>query len=1230
MSEEKRKFKDNNGIPSYIIDAITSLNPDYLIRSESSPSYPIETFNVADKLDSSRKKKKIEKEYIISNYLIKRTLGQGTFGKVKLGIYLPTGEKVAIKIIEKERIIEKDDILRVKREFEMLALFNNPYIVVVAEIFESSDSYYTVMEYCEGGELFNYIVKNRRLDEGEAAFFYYQLINGLEYIHSLGIVHRDLKPENILLTKEHLLKIIDFGLSNYYKEGQENYLETPCGSPCYASPEMVSGKNYDGYKIDIWSSGIILFAMLCGYLPFEEKNNDKLFEKILECKLNFPKYITEDAKDLMLKILVTDPEKRITIKEIKRHPFYLKGKNIFENEFSICQINKNEIKDKYIDLTKTEKNNSNNYEEKDKKDINESFEIIRKHKNENDIKENKQIFSDLENNNNNKSFNVEYEEKIIHGDNLENSTKPKKINMKGISLNNNPKEKAKITINKKSYFVNNKKLPLKEGIQEYIKYKVNKINIHLNARTKSRESRKNKQINTLDNNKFKICLIKNKYINISPKKNINNNNKILIRRKLNYPNFYKNKFNSKKSLNNTNTIKKENIYINNTIDNEKSKMKLFFNFQKLNVNSLKGTKKTRSTSKKSNKMISFENSNSKKNRKYLNHLFNFNSHVQKIKQKLNIGNRISIKVNNDEKLKFKKSKNELNINLNKTNIKNSLDLEEKYSIKNINIKSKILKTEKIKDSWKYHQKIRNLKIPNINTININKENEEKKNIIISSAKKVLINTTIKTSKKTYSNIGLTLNKKLELKKATKSKDSKELKKYIDKYSIKTIDNDKYSPFVIDVQNRYKDFTEKINQYLISKIYQKKSIDVTQKRNNKNKFDIPSNIHKSTHNSITNTEHYIKKKKNSITIERIKKNYLNKKKLLNEIHKSDNNSYLNTLETLNLTENKKENTRLKNNDLIIIDHNNNDENKEKNNTNVNHIKLNSINVNKVINYKNKRKIIKKNNQIKKNIIKQKKNLNKTANNSNFNNLIKNPFINELNFETSTSNNFNSNNNQTKNNLNKKLKNYQIIPDNCNKKKKPLVTIRNTVINFNMIETGLFFSSMEKKLQNKKRNINKNINQNNSINRLYNNRLFGLCNKYSNDNNNISINNNIVNENINGSLNYINNNSNIKENFQLKTLKMTSPNNDLNFKKIYDYKDINNKSIKIINNNIPYITKKISLNKDKFHMKYNSMKIEDFLPKKHRELKHFKINNFNVCTMKNSKLINLDQNNFHTAK
>ena len=327
MREDKKKHEEKT-IPSHIVEAINTLNPEFLFRYESSPAYPIETFDISQKLDSSKKVKKKEKEYSIGNYLIKRTLGQGTFGKVKLGIYLPTGEKVAIKILEKEKIVELDDKIRVKREFDMLAKLNHPNVILVAEIFESQNNYYSVMEFCEGGELFNYIVKNRRLDNNESAFFYYQLINGLEYIHSLGIVHRDLKPENLLLTRDHILKIIDFGLSNYFKEGQKDFLSTPCGSPCYASPEMVSGQKYNGFNIDVWSTGIILYAMLCGYLPFEDKDNDVLFEKILECKLIFPRYIKKDAKDLIQKILVTDPEKRININEIKNHPFLFKRKRI--------------------------------------------------------------------------------------------------------------------------------------------------------------------------------------------------------------------------------------------------------------------------------------------------------------------------------------------------------------------------------------------------------------------------------------------------------------------------------------------------------------------------------------------------------------------------------------------------------------------------------------------------------------------------------------------------------------------------------------------------------------------------------------------------------------------------------------------------------------------------------------------------------------------------------------
>ena len=248
---------------------------------------------------------------------------------------------------------DKDDVVRLKREFDMLSKFNHPNVILVTEIFESTDSYYSVMEYCEKGELFNYIVNKNRLSENETSFFYFQIINGLEYIHSLGIVHRDLKPENLLISKEHLLKIIDFGLSNYFTEGQTELLSTPCGSPCYASPEMVAGKKYDGMKIDVWSTGIILFAMLCGYLPFEDKNNDVLFDKILECKIEFPDFLSEDAKDLINKILVVDPEERITIKEIKKHKFYLKGKKFFDEIFTIKQIDAEDKNNKI----KNEENN---------------------------------------------------------------------------------------------------------------------------------------------------------------------------------------------------------------------------------------------------------------------------------------------------------------------------------------------------------------------------------------------------------------------------------------------------------------------------------------------------------------------------------------------------------------------------------------------------------------------------------------------------------------------------------------------------------------------------------------------------------------------------------------------------------------------------------------------------------------------------------------------------------
>lgn len=265
----------------------------------------------------------------ISQYITKGTIGKGTFGKVKLGIHKTTGEKVAIKILEKSKITSKDDMERINREITILRNFSNLNVIKIYDIFETKDNYYILMEYCEKGELFNYIVEKQRLSEEEASYFYYQLINGLEYIHEHNVVHRDLKPENLLLEKGNILKIIDFGLSNYFT-GQ--LLSTPCGSPCYASPEMVSGNKYNGFYIDVWSTGIILYAMICGYLPFEDPSNEILFQKILECHLQYPSHVSNKAKNLMKKILVTDPNVRIKIEQIKKHPFYLQGEAIFKQK----------------------------------------------------------------------------------------------------------------------------------------------------------------------------------------------------------------------------------------------------------------------------------------------------------------------------------------------------------------------------------------------------------------------------------------------------------------------------------------------------------------------------------------------------------------------------------------------------------------------------------------------------------------------------------------------------------------------------------------------------------------------------------------------------------------------------------------------------------------------------------------------------------------------------------
>lgn len=178
------------------------------------------------------------------------------------------------------------------------------------------------MEFCQNGELFDYIVSHQRLHEKAAVRMYQQLVAGIEYIHKSGICHRDLKPENLLLDYDKTLKIVDFGLSNMYAPNSAELLKTACGSPCYAAPEMIAGKKYVGLKSDIWSSGVVLYAMVCGFLPFEDPKTSNLYKKILAGEYKVPKFLSQDCANFLSKILNTDPETRYSIEDIRNHPWY--------------------------------------------------------------------------------------------------------------------------------------------------------------------------------------------------------------------------------------------------------------------------------------------------------------------------------------------------------------------------------------------------------------------------------------------------------------------------------------------------------------------------------------------------------------------------------------------------------------------------------------------------------------------------------------------------------------------------------------------------------------------------------------------------------------------------------------------------------------------------------------------------------------------------------------------
>ena len=272
----------------------------------------IDPFIIKYENDDNNKKKETQ-------FILGKKIGQGTFATVRLATHIKTNEIVAIKILEKEKMKEIDKI-RSNREIKILKKMRHRNIVHLYNDINTEKLIYLIMEYVKGKELLTYINEKNKLNENESCYYFQQIISGIEYLEKLKIVHRDIKLENIIIEDNKNIKILDFGLSNFYQKN--NILYSSCGSLCYASPEMVEGKKYSGSCVDIWSSGIVLFAMLCGYLPFTDSNEQKLFKKIVEGKLYFPHFLSEQAKDLLNKVLTKDPLKRITINKIKKHPWF--------------------------------------------------------------------------------------------------------------------------------------------------------------------------------------------------------------------------------------------------------------------------------------------------------------------------------------------------------------------------------------------------------------------------------------------------------------------------------------------------------------------------------------------------------------------------------------------------------------------------------------------------------------------------------------------------------------------------------------------------------------------------------------------------------------------------------------------------------------------------------------------------------------------------------------------
>ncbi|XP_069715011.1 MAP/microtubule affinity-regulating kinase 3 isoform X7 [Phaenicophaeus curvirostris] len=251
----------------------------------------------------------------IGNYRLLKTIGKGNFAKVKLARHILTGREVAIKIIDKTQL-NPTSLQKLFREVRIMKILNHPNIVKLFEVIETEKTLYLIMEYASGGEVFDYLVAHGRMKEKEARAKFRQIVSAVQYCHQKHIVHRDLKAENLLLDADMNIKIADFGFSNEFTVG--NKLDTFCGSPPYAAPELFQGKKYDGPEVDVWSLGVILYTLVSGSLPFDGQTLKELRERVLRGKYRIPFYMSTDCENLLKRFLVLNPTKRGTLEQIMK------------------------------------------------------------------------------------------------------------------------------------------------------------------------------------------------------------------------------------------------------------------------------------------------------------------------------------------------------------------------------------------------------------------------------------------------------------------------------------------------------------------------------------------------------------------------------------------------------------------------------------------------------------------------------------------------------------------------------------------------------------------------------------------------------------------------------------------------------------------------------------------------------------------------------------------------